>query len=231
MYLDIDECSNSTLNTCQHICKNTIGSYYCECNQGYTLQSDNRTCESMLCRLFSIMYDLRKDYYIIIITAFLHIFHYKLFHSLVLTCHTLLTPTNGSLTCSNDNKINSNCSYSCDVGYQLIGSCQRTCQPNRFWSGVPTLCRPLQCRQLDPPDNGYIQLPCSRDYLSKCSVRCYDGYNITNGSDIFSCDLINTTTIEWTPFGKCKSKLKPHFSFLSGMQSHVRLLWTIGKVL
>ena len=128
-----------------------------------------------------------------------------------------MTPTNGSLTCTNGNKNDSTCSYSCDVGYQLIGSSQRTCQPSRFWSGVPTLCHPLQCPQLNPPDNGYIQLPCSHDYLSVCSVRCYDGYNITNGIDTFICDLINNTTVEWSPFGKCESKLKFLFIFLSVM--------------
>ena len=46
LYLDVDECCNLALNSCQHICKNTIGSYYCECSHGYMLQSDNRTCES-----------------------------------------------------------------------------------------------------------------------------------------------------------------------------------------
>ena len=124
------------------------------------------------------------------------------------TCHTLLPPKNGSLTCTDDNKTNSTCSYSCDLGYQLIGSSQRTCQPNRTWSGVSPLCRLLQCPQLNPPDNGYIQLPCSNDYLSVCSVRCFDGYNITNGSDTVKCRLINTTTVEWTPSGKCESELK-----------------------
>ena len=141
---------------------------------------------------------------------FSHFLHYFIFHFLVLTCLTLLTPSNGSLTCSNSNKTNSTCSYSCDVGYELIGSSQHTCQPSSFWSGEPSHCRPLQCSQLNPPDNGYIQLPCSHDYLSVCSVRCFHGYNITNGSDIVKCHLINATTVEWTPFGKCKSKLKPY---------------------
>ena len=122
---------------------------------------------------------------------------------LVLSCHTLMSLSNGSFICSNGNKLNSTCSYSCDMGYQLIGSSERTCLPNRFWSGVPTLCRPLQCSQLNPPDNGYIQLPCSHDYLSKCSVRCFHGSNITNGSDTVKCDLINTTRVEWTLFGRC----------------------------
>ena len=126
-------------------------------------------------------------------------------------CDTLLTPTNGSLTCSYGNKTNSNCSYSCDKGYKLIGSSQRICQSSRLWSGMPTLCHPLQCPQLNPPNNGYIQLPCSYDYLSVCSIRCYDRYNITNGSDTFTCDLIDNTTVEWTPFGKCEGKLKSIF--------------------
>ena len=103
------------------------------------------------------------------------------------------------------------------MGLQLFGSSHRTCQPNRFWSGVSALCHPLQCSQLNPPDNGYIQLPCSHDYLSTCFIRCFHGYNITNGSDIVKCRLINATTVEWTSFGKCESKLKSYFSFLSGM--------------
>ena len=112
------------------------------------------------------------------------------------------------MTCTDDNKTNSTCSYFCDLGYQLIVSSQRTCQPSRFWSGVSTLCCPIQCPQPDPPDNGYIQLPCSYDYLSVCAVRCFDGYNITNGSDIVKCHRINNTKVEWTPSGKCESKLR-----------------------
>ena len=108
------------------------------------------------------------------------------------------------MICTNGNKTNSICSYSCDVGFQLIGSSQ---QSNRTWSGVSPICCPLQCPQLIHPDNGYIQLPCSHDYLSVCAVRCFDGYNITNGSDTVKCHLINTTTVEWTPSGKCQSEL------------------------
>ena len=160
------------------------------------------------------MYYLWWDHSIITIMACFHIFYYIIFHSLVFLCHTLLTPSNGSLICTDGGKINSTCSYSCDVGYQLIGSSQRTCQPSSFWSGVSTLCRPLQCPQLNPPDNGYIQLPCSRNYLSKCSVKCFNGYNITNGNDTVKCHLINDTTVEWTPFGNCESKFMMHIWIL-----------------
>ena len=33
--IDIDECANS--QSCEHICVNTDGSYYCECDDGYEL--------------------------------------------------------------------------------------------------------------------------------------------------------------------------------------------------
>jgi len=41
---DIDECKNSTYR-CEHMCHNTIGSFYCSCYSGYTLQPDAFTCQ------------------------------------------------------------------------------------------------------------------------------------------------------------------------------------------
>ena len=40
-HTDINECERS--GTCQHSCFNTVGSYRCECREGYTLSS-NRFC-------------------------------------------------------------------------------------------------------------------------------------------------------------------------------------------
>ena len=42
-YIDIDECARGT-GGCQHICNNIDGSYYCSCNDGYTLKSDGKYC-------------------------------------------------------------------------------------------------------------------------------------------------------------------------------------------
>ncbi len=39
---DIDECILG-IDTCHHICKNTVGSYICTCGQGYRM-ADNGTC-------------------------------------------------------------------------------------------------------------------------------------------------------------------------------------------
>ena len=42
-FIDINECSQNN-GGCEHICRNTAGSYYCRCNKGYALNADQRTC-------------------------------------------------------------------------------------------------------------------------------------------------------------------------------------------
>lgn len=41
----MDECKEENLD-CEHICVNTVGSYHCECREGFSLRPDNHTCES-----------------------------------------------------------------------------------------------------------------------------------------------------------------------------------------
>ena len=41
--LDIDECAANT-NVCQQRCVNVDGTYNCDCNYGYRLNSDRTTC-------------------------------------------------------------------------------------------------------------------------------------------------------------------------------------------
>ena len=46
MYLssvDVNEC-NTTNGGCHQVCNNNIGSFECECNTGYYLGSNNKTC-------------------------------------------------------------------------------------------------------------------------------------------------------------------------------------------
>ena len=45
--LDINECADDSLNGCNQICTNTIGSFVCECNSGYELGDDLMTCEDI----------------------------------------------------------------------------------------------------------------------------------------------------------------------------------------
>ena len=42
--LDTNECALDK-GGCDHECVNRGGSFHCECDQGYTLLSDNKTCD------------------------------------------------------------------------------------------------------------------------------------------------------------------------------------------
>ena len=43
IYLDINECDKLN-GGCQHQCKNTDGSYICQCNEGFFLDGNGKTC-------------------------------------------------------------------------------------------------------------------------------------------------------------------------------------------
>ena len=43
MALDINECETSN-GGCEHQCKNTNGSYTCECNKGFSLNGNGKGC-------------------------------------------------------------------------------------------------------------------------------------------------------------------------------------------
>ena len=47
LIVDKNECDTSN-GGCAHSCVNTIGSYYCECNDGYELASDGKSCNGMI---------------------------------------------------------------------------------------------------------------------------------------------------------------------------------------
>ncbi|XP_053706616.1 collagen and calcium-binding EGF domain-containing protein 1 isoform X1 [Synchiropus splendidus] len=42
--LDIDECAEKNVSVCSQICLNSVGSYRCECEKGYFLEEDGKTC-------------------------------------------------------------------------------------------------------------------------------------------------------------------------------------------
>ena len=47
IFLDINECSEDSDN-CSQFCNNTIGSYQCYCEDGYTLDSDEHSCNGII---------------------------------------------------------------------------------------------------------------------------------------------------------------------------------------
>ena len=56
-----------------------------------------------------------------------------------ITCEDLTDPENGRVSVPSNN-FTSVATYSCDLGFNLIGQRTRMCMQNRIWSGMPPRC-------------------------------------------------------------------------------------------
>ena len=66
-------------------------------------------------------------------------------HFSAVQCPGLNEAINGTISCSlEDDGIptyEDTCSFTCNTGYELTGSSERTCQSNGSWSGSDIVCR------------------------------------------------------------------------------------------
>ena len=55
---DVDECGEG-MHRCQQVCQNTIGSHTCDCNDGFMLGTDGRSCNGkrFLLPKYTLHYD------------------------------------------------------------------------------------------------------------------------------------------------------------------------------
>ena len=53
MTLDINECSVYN-GGCNQTCTNTVGSYFCDCSEGYVLDADKHNCSGIIKVFFLI---------------------------------------------------------------------------------------------------------------------------------------------------------------------------------
>ena len=68
---------------------------------------------------------------------------------LLVSCPSLSDPNNGIIICSlGDDGVPSyedTCSFTCNTGYELTGSENRTCQSDGSWTGSITMCNRGEC--------------------------------------------------------------------------------------
>ena len=65
---------------------------------------------------------------------------YTYFHSTVVDCGTLNTPTNGVVSHFNGTTFRQTATYSCNTGYNLVGDSTRICQADGMWSRSEPTC-------------------------------------------------------------------------------------------
>ena len=126
------------------------------------------------------------------------------FNFLLATCPSLTHPKNGTITCSlGDDGVPSyedSCSFTCNTGYELTGSHQRTCQSDGSWSGSPVSCTIMECPLSSLPINTMLAESCSSTYQSKCDLQCEEGYN-SSGDPSHVCD-VEGASVMWKNEGE-----------------------------
>jgi hypothetical protein len=76
--IDVNECSEK-VSGCQQRCINTLGSYYCQCNRGFTLHSNKKSCSGEF-NTFSVSYTCLYSSYTIYIYTYIIIFNCKVLY-------------------------------------------------------------------------------------------------------------------------------------------------------
>ncbi|XP_035682609.1 polycystic kidney disease protein 1-like 2 [Branchiostoma floridae] len=94
-------------------------------------------------------------------------------------CPVLSVPNNGSRT--EGHLYGDKVTFSCDEGYELIGSENRTCQANQSWSGTQPNCSRTSCPPLPPVEHGSTSG--GSYYGDVVTYHCDPGYEISGDEE------------------------------------------------
>ena len=117
-------------------------------------------------------------------------------------CANLSTPADGDMLCSSGRVRvgyeGGTCSFTCNTGYELTGSSQRTCQSDGSWSGSPVSCIIMECASSSLPMNSTLAESCSSTYQSMCELQCQEGFTGT-GDPSYVCDVLynGSSAVMW----------------------------------
>ena len=159
----------------------------------------------MLCMLLLLltpyMLDMQAMHYPL---AHFAMKHYKMLLYIIVSCPSLTDPNNGTITCSlGDDGVPSyedTYSFTCNNGYELTGSPQRTCQSDGSWSESPVSCTIMECPSSSLPMNSMLGESCSSTYQSMCDLQCEEGFN-GSGDPSYVCNVLSDGSVMWMTSG------------------------------
>ncbi|XP_061440232.1 P-selectin-like isoform X3 [Rhineura floridana] len=107
-------------------------------------------------------------------------------------CPALQTPDNGKGSCSHPYghfAYQSSCMFSCNSGFELVGSEKLECTDQGNWTGDMPICEARKCPPLRVLED--VKMNCSSlwdsfSYGSTCHFHCAEGYNL-NGTRRIQC--------------------------------------------
>ncbi|XP_068919579.1 sushi repeat-containing protein SRPX isoform X2 [Petaurus breviceps papuanus] len=85
------------------------------------------------------------------------------------------------------NVLGTRCDIRCRKGYELHGSSQLTCQPNKRWSDK-VLCKQKRCPTLSMPANGGFKCIDGAYFNSRCEYYCTPGYTLKGERTVVCTD-------------------------------------------
>ena len=97
-----------------------------------------------------------------------------------LRCGSLSNIENGRVSFPSTS-VGSVATYTCNRGFELIGSSRRTCQSNGQWSGREPVCTGLRCRSLSNIENGRVSFS-STSVGSVATYTCNRGFELIGSS-------------------------------------------------
>jgi len=111
--------------------------------------------------------------------------------AVAVTCPVLLAPPNGirhGCTGTITENYNTVCLFSCNAGFNAVGSLSRKCLINGNWSGQDFLCHAVTCVPLKiPPRALLLNGSCGYMYGSSCVFGCQSGYVKADGNVTRTC--------------------------------------------
>nr|XP_043886771.1 CUB and sushi domain-containing protein 1-like [Solea senegalensis] len=102
-------------------------------------------------------------------------------------------PPHGARLGGEEFKTKSLLRFSCEAGYSLTGSAERTCLHNGTWSGTQPFCQAVSCGNPGTPAHGRIVFSDGVTFGSSVAYACWDGFK-TSGLTTRHC----TTNGTWT---------------------------------
>ncbi|EDO36504.1 predicted protein, partial [Nematostella vectensis] len=99
-------------------------------------------------------------------------------------CGPLAAPRNGSMSGSLTVYPNTK-TFTCDRGFELLGSSLRRCTPSGLWDGTNAICRAVDCGPLSPPMNGTLSGHLTV-FPNSFSFSCDEGFDLL-GSSVRQC--------------------------------------------
>ncbi|CAH1252783.1 CSMD3 [Branchiostoma lanceolatum] len=102
-------------------------------------------------------------------------------------CPARTAPANGAVSSTVIRQYQDVVTFTCNSGYNLVGSTTITCLATGAWSAAPPTCNPVQCQTRTGPTNGARTPPTGGNFFSNMvTFTCNTGY-VLNGPASVTC--------------------------------------------